>query len=65
MWPRGQIIRPQPWPHSFWPPSRPRGIWPRAQKLASWRRIFTVKKTLINIHNIAIDNHLCCVLVAY
>ena len=45
-----------------WPRSRPHGIWP--QKLASWPRIFTVHiKT--NVHNIAIDNHFCCVLVAY
>jgi len=35
------------------------------QKLASWPRIFTVHVTLTNIHNIAIDNHFCCVLVAY
>ena len=28
-----------------------------SQKLASWPRIFTVHMTLINIHNIAIDNH--------
>ena len=28
-------------------------------------RIFTVHMTLIDIHKIAIDNHLCCVLVAY
>jgi len=27
--------------------------------------IFTVHMTLIDIHKIAIDNHLCCVLVAY
>ena len=33
-----------------------------SQKLASWS---TVHMTLINIHNIAIDNHFCCVLVAY
>jgi len=28
MWPRGQIIRPQPRPHSFWS----RGIWPRPHR---------------------------------
>ena len=31
----------------------------------NWPPIFTVHVTLTNIHNIAIDNHFCCVLVAY
>ena len=31
--------------------------------LVAWNII--VHMTLINIHNIAIDNHFCCVLVAY
>ena len=56
--------RPQPRPYSFWlrPRFRPRS-WHLASaswKLASWPRIFTVHMTLINIHNIAIDNHLRC-----
>ena len=56
MWPPGQFIRPQPRPHSFWPP-------PRSRPHRNWPRIFTVHMTLINIHNIAIDNHFFCVLV--
>ena len=40
MWPRGQIIRPQPRPrpHSLWtrPRSRPHGIWPRSHR--NWHR---------------------------
>jgi len=59
MWPQGQIIWPRP--HSFWP--RPHGIWPRPHR--NWPQLFTVHMTLIYIHNIAIDNHFCCVLVAY
>jgi len=57
--PQGQIFQPRP--HSFWPRSQPHGIWPHR----NWPRIFTVHMTLINILNIAIDNHFCCVLVAY
>ena len=53
--PRGQIIRPQP--HSFCPRPRSHGIWSHR----NWPRMFTVYMTLINIHNIAIDNHFCCV----
>ena len=63
--PRGQIIRPQP--YSFWPPSISASWYlaSASSKLVSWPRIFTVHITLINIHNIAIDNHFCCLLVAY
>ena len=32
-----------------------------SEQLALWPRIFTVHMTLINIHNIAIDNHLLCI----
>jgi len=67
MWPRGQVIRLLSRPH-FLAPASISASWHLAsasQKLASWPRIFTVHMTLINIHNIAIDNHFCCVLVAY
>ena len=38
MWPRGQIIRPWPQPHSFWPrpPSQPHGIWHQLHR--NWPR---------------------------
>ena len=38
MWPRGQIIRPQPRPHSFWPRPRspPHCIWHRPHR--NWPR---------------------------
>ena len=67
-WHRGQIIRPQPRPHSSWPQPRsgPHGISGLSLiEIGIVASIFTVHMTLINIHNITIDNHFCGVLVAY
>ena len=61
MWPRGQIIPPQPRPHSFWP-----------RLLASGLGLIEIGLVTSNIYsahdiiaNIAIDNHFCCLLAAY
>jgi len=67
-WHRGQIIRPQPRPHSSWPQPRsgPHGISGLGLiEIGIVASIFTVHVTLINIHNITIDNHFCGVFVAY
>jgi len=70
VWPRGQIIRPRHRPRSIWPRprlQRPRfhGIWPRPRSIWPRGLEHDINHYLINIYNLVINVHFCCVLLYY